>query len=326
MTNTAGILLSATLALASFSAFATTQVQCPVLDDDAGGKEGPWNGAKLEMTEGFESATLNLRYATGFRWTSSMNRSIVRDDQYIVWKGQPMMEGPVVDPPRQWEGYTGTHALRFSFPAGNNGFSEQRFSLGKAYPELWIGYWLRVPINWEHGSGNSNNKFFAIWMDEYERVGPTGVIQTRNSGGDSKISPYVRTRNNRHLGEEAGKLLIDSSRDRGRWMQVVIHVKMASGASNADGVFELYRRWEDANEFENIFAYDNWDNYHVGGNRGFAHGYLMGWANATQPKSSEWLLDDFVVSASSLLDVDASVPPSDSPSGELSIIPEFIIP
>lgn len=292
--------LTAALALSSFAAHAADQ--CPLPGAAAPEMSKPWGNLSPEVEEGFESATLDLSYRTGFRWGASRGRHIVRDDQFRVWKGQPMLEGPISNPDRQWEGFSGSHSLLFSFPAGKNGFAEQRFSLGKAYPELWIGYWLRVPINWEHGSGNSNNKFFAIWMDEYERVGPTGVIQTRNSNGDSVISPYVRTRGNRHQGEEVGNLLIDSSRDRGRWMQVAIHVKMASSASAGDGVFALYRRWQGEESFEKIFGYSDWDNYHVGGNRGFAHGYLMGWANATQAQDSEWLLDDFVVTTESLLD------------------------
>ncbi|MCW8193283.1 hypothetical protein F6455_00595 [Proteobacteria bacterium 005FR1] len=237
------------------------------------------------------------------------------------------MEGPIGDPPRKWEGFSGSHALMFSYPAGKNGFSEQRFSLGRAYPDLWVGYWLRVPINWKHGSGNTNNKFFAIWMDEYEYKGPgaTGVIQIRNAGdGDSKISPYAMTRDNHHPGEELGKTFIRSPEDQGRWMQVVIHAQMASGPTNRDGIFELYRRWEGESEFDQIFRIDDWENYHVGGNEGFAHGYLMGWANATQPYTSEWLLDDFVFSDQSLLKTPA---PRSAPREESSpSIPSFVVP
>ncbi|MCW8193286.1 hypothetical protein F6455_00610 [Proteobacteria bacterium 005FR1] len=313
--------LAATLALSSFGAFAADQCYAPAEPVLA----KPWGNLIPDVEEGFESATLDVPYTTGFSWGSARGRSIVRDDQYRVWKGESILEGP--ESGREWEGFSGSHAMLFSFPAGQNGFAEQRFSLGKAYPELWVGYWLRVPTNWTHGSGNTNNKFFAIWMDEYERVGPTGVIQTRNRNGDSAISPYVRTRDNDHLGERMGNLLIDISRDRGRWMQVAIHVKMASGASAADGVFELYRRWEGEQDFEKIFGYDDWDNYHVGGNRGFAHGYLMGWANATQPEASEWLLDDFVVTTENLLLVpsftgDAAPQPRPAPAIPVIIGPQ----
>ncbi|MCW8193287.1 hypothetical protein F6455_00615 [Proteobacteria bacterium 005FR1] len=224
------------------------------------------------------------------------------------------------------QGYSDAGALQFRFPAGNNGMSEQRFSLGGAYPELWFRYWVKVPANWEHGSGNTNNKFFAIWMDEYERKGATGVIQTRDSGGHSVISPYVRTRGNQHLGEETGNMLIDISKDRGRWMQVVIHVKMASAAGSPDGVFELYRRWEGEQNFETIFSKSDWDNFHVGGNKGFSHGYLMGWANATQPSASEWLIDDFLVSEKNLLNTDSVPAPKPQSSNKTAKIPKIVPP
>lgn len=249
--------------------------------------------------ENFQGGIDESPYSSGFNWNNGTRTGTVE------------------------EGHSNPGSLQFRYPAGNNGMSEQRFSLGAAYPELWFRYWIKVPANWEHGGGNSNNKFFAIWMDEYERKGATGVIQTRDSGGHSIISPYVRTRDNKHLGEEPGNMLIDISADRGRWMQVVIHVKMASGPQNSDGVFELYRRWEGNDQFETIFSNTNWDNFHVGGNKGFTHGYLMGWANADQPRSSEWLIDDFLVSKDSLLNTNAAPAPAPKPRTKTAKVPRI---
>jgi hypothetical protein len=324
------VLLFAVFYLTLFSMLLEAEVQCPI-EGDTGeliNSNGSWGKVSSIVREDFETGVLDENYPSGFRWGQtwqSVRMSVVRDDQYIVWKNGRVMEGPVSG--ADWEGFSGMHSLRFAYPAGQNGWSEQRFSLGGAYPELWIGYWLRVPSNWEHGTGrDSNNKFFAIWMDEYEREGPTGVIQTRNRSGNSIISPYVRTRANRHLGESPGMTLIEVPKDRGRWMQVIIWVKMASSATAADGNFAMYRRWEGEDEFENVFSYNDWDNYHVGGNRGFAHGYLMGWANAIQPRTSDWLLDDFIVSQENLLEAASSASSLASPPDPQHLVPHIILP
>lgn len=287
------------LVLTAYSSLATAQDQCQVPESHEG--SDPWGGAALQFNDDFESARLDVNHDSGFQWGHSVRATIVRDDQFKVWHNGPILKGPEEG---DWSAHSGSHSLRFRYLEGASSFAEQRFFLGNAYPEIWIGYWVRIPQNWEHGTGNTNNKFFAIWMDEYEFAGPgaTGVIQIRNDGnGNSLISPYALSRDNHHPGEELGKLLIRSPEDQGRWMQVVIHAKMASGPTNADGIFEMYRRWEGDPTFENIFSMTNWENYHVGGNEGFAKGYLMGWANATQPEETEWLLDDFVVSTESLL-------------------------
>lgn len=328
MTVTVWSFRSAVLGLALCSTLLGAETQCPVDEEVSSPGKDSWGGASFIVKEDFEKGVLDSRYSSGFRWGQtwqSVRMSVVRDDQYIVWNKGSVAEGPVSG--ADWEGHSGTHALRFAYPAGQNGWAEQRFSLGAAYPELWIGYWLRVPSSWTHGTGvDSNNKFFAIWMDEYEKQGPTGVIQTRNRNGSSKISPYVRTRANRHLGEDPGMTFIDVPADRGRWMQVVIHVKMASEQSAADGIFELYRRWEGEKTFESIFAYENWDNYHVGGNRGFAHGYLLGWFNAVQPDASDWLLDDFIVSEENLVEVETSISQEQPSSDPQRVVPKIIKP
>lgn len=321
MRKSATRLTSAVIGLV-LAASAAAQTQCPA-GDNLTNSNGSWGTARPIMYEDFESGDLSGTSASGFSWDRSVRMSVVRDDETILWESWNSGE---TGAGANWTPFSGRNSLRFGYPAGANGWAEQRFTLGGAYPELWIGYWLRVPENWRHGTGtNSNNKFFAIWMDRYEEMGPTGVIQTRNSNGSSIISPYVRDRTNDHQGEDPGKLLIDINTDRGRWMQVVIHVKMASGEGVRDGLFELYRRWQGENQFEQIFGYNDWDNYHVGGNRGFAQGYILGWANADQPASYDWLLDEFIASEDNLIEAVTSAPAS-SPSPAEPTIPNIILP
>jgi hypothetical protein len=308
---------SAAYGLAFFSALAVAESHCPAPVVERDLRLEPWADIPYIVKEDFERGSLDVPYANGFDWGQSVRMTVVRDDQTITWEKRGNIGGPY--PEKDWEGFSGSHALRFGFPSGGDGWAEQRFSLGGAYPDLWVGYWMRVPNNWTHGEWNSqsngnNNKFFAIWMDEYEKIGPTGVIQTRGENGDTRMSPYIRNSANRHPGETAGPIFIDSSRDRGRWMQVIIHMKMASSQDAHDGKFELYRRWEDESNFEQVFAFDKWDNYHVGGNRGFAHGYLLGWYNAVQPEATDWLMDDFIATEHNLLESEtreAPVAPSE---------------
>ncbi len=248
------------------------------------------------FTDSFETGDFSATDGNGFKWRNPNKTDIVNSTNG-----------------NNWQAKVGNSSLRFLYPA-DNFISEQRFELGKSYPEIWIRYWLRVPKNFKHNTGNTNNKLLAIWMDEYEfkGYGPTVVWQYRNNGNNGSNTMFYKMQNTgvlndgnggRHSGELQTKPFISYPADQGRWMQLVFHVKAGSSSTSSDGVVQMYRRWEGEAAYKKIHEDLNVPKLHAPANgpSGFKFGYLMGWANAPYASTTEWLLDDFTVSDTSLL-------------------------
>ena len=260
------------------------------------------------FADGFESGDFS-HSENGFRWARPNRTSIVRDDGCAVHIDPPRcVEGN----PGEWEngpGDSGRHSMRFRYPAGE-AMSEQRFSIGGAYEEIWIRYWLRVPINFNMNpqgpnSSNNNQKFFALWQDGYSTQGTGGNIQwnfwrqSENGGARFTFSMSRDSLGGGHHGHYADFMLPE---DAGRWMQVVLHAKTASGNDTLDGEARIWRRWEDEAAFT-LISESTGRGFAIpeSGPAGWQAGYIMGWANSTYVENTEFLLDDFVISTSSLL-------------------------
>ena len=262
----------------------------------------PDAGARLGepfFRDDFESGDLSATNEAGFRWGNTNRTSIVRDDGYVVFNGDPIMDGPHLD--RQWEARSGSHSLRFRYPAYES-FSEQRFRMGAAYPVIWIGYWLRIPINFKHEkvlTTPTNNKFFALWMDDYSQHGdgPTVVwnfwqdddtFGSRHTISLSNETNGVRGHHSSYPG------FIEHPADQGRWMHVVLYARMSTDATSNDGEAKIWRRWEDDTSYTLISeSLDRGFVAPAAGPNGWAAGYVMGWANSGYAEDTEFLLDDF---------------------------------
>ncbi len=270
--------------------------------------------AEIVFQDGFETGSMS-HSENGFRWAQNNRTSIVRDDGCAVHINPPnCVEGN----PGRWEngpGVAGRHSMRFRYPAGQ-AMSEQRFNIGGAYEEIWIRYWLRVPINFNMNpqgpnSSNNNQKFFALWQDSYSTRGTGGNIQwnfwrqAHNGGARFSFSMSNDSVGSGHHGHYDDFMLPE---DAGRWMQVVLYAKTASGNDSLDGEARLWRRWENEPDFT-LISESQGRGFGVpeSGPAGWQAGYVMGWANSTYAETTEFLLDDFVVSTSSLL---KATPPS----------------
>ena len=258
----------------------------------------------------FESADLSSTNEAGFRWGNTNRTSIVRDDGYVVFNGDVIEDGPHLD--RQWEARSGSHALRFRYPAYES-FSEQRFRMGAAYPVIWIGYWLRVPINFQHEkvlTTPTNNKFFALWMDDYSQHGdgPT-VVWNFWQDGETLGSRHTISLSNETNGVRGHHAsfpgFIEHPSDQGRWMHVVLYARMSTDATSNDGEARIWRRWEDEATYAPIS--DSPGRGFVApaaGPNGWAAGYIMGWANSGYAEDTEFLLDDFELAVEDIWGVD----------------------
>lgn len=260
--------------------------------------------------DSFESADMSASNEDGFKWARNNRTSIVTAEKVVYNNGAkdvPIPSG------RDWNPKHGEHSLRFRYAAGSN-MSEQRFNLGGAYPDIWLQYWVKVPINYSHGQRSpSNHKFFALWMDGYSNKGEGPTVAWEfwgASDGSSRLAFHHSEGGNNILGGHEGHFnFISVPNDLGRWMEITMHIKASSDGSSSDGVIELWRRWE--NE-----APDQRKLYHQKTNailpipsqgpQGWNAGYFMGWANASYRKSTEWLIDQITISTEPLLDPSGS--------------------
>ncbi|MDQ2076173.1 hypothetical protein [Marinimicrobium sp. ABcell2] len=197
------------------------------------------------------------------------------------------------------------HGLHFRYKAGSS-WTEKRFDLGNPHREVWVRYWIRVPDNFKHGSGNpNNNKFFALWMDGYSSKGdgPTVFWNYWRSDNGAELTVSYSHGQKTVSGPNAQRTdFIDDSADRGRWMEVVLRVKAATDRNSNDGIIETHRRWEGEGSFTKIHEIKDANiAAPPGGPNGWHSGYIMGYANATYSEDTIWVIDEIEFSNSSLL-------------------------
>lgn len=266
------------------------------------------------LVDSFESANL---YApdgpspalntSGFRWGGTNYTSVVtmiNGTPTSVWNGSVTNRA---FPDSDFNCYDGSYCLRFHYPAGGY-MAEQRFDLGRAYPEVWFRYWIRVPPNFYHGG--QNNKFAAFWTSVYD--GPGDITwQTRPSGGGS-AKLVVQDGGTQQPEIDAANNFISVPGDRGRWMQVVIRMIPATASGANNGTIQFYRRWSNETNFSLLYSKTNARFYE--GGQGIRAGYLMGWANQPYTQITEWLIDKFTVAPDSLLNDSSTGTPVTQPS------------
>ena len=200
--------------------------------------------------------------------------------------------------------------MRFRYPAGE-AWTEQRYEMGTAYPEVWISYWVRVPDNYIHGPIGSprNQKWHAVWTDDYSQHGdgPTVVFNMwpdGSGGGSASTVAIVQATNMNSAHRESYPGFIKVPEDRGRWMHNVLYLKIASSPTAGDGQVKWWRRWQGEESFTNLANMESVGLWPNSGPQGFSAGYIMGWANGAYDEDTEFLIDNFTISTESLLITD----------------------
>ena len=253
----------------------------------------------------------------GFTWSTNNRTSVIRVDETgratAVWRN-----GVISEPlnSSNWRIRSGSHALRFLYRAYRSTsnsddwhWSEQRFSLGTPMRDLWMRFWLRVPDNYIHEAVDPynapNSKGLSIWPNQYDTVSsgePTFIWGWWPTPGGSTEFTLGGLASGGHAGDVyASEMGIRVPEDRGRWMQVVFHLRYNSSPGVPDGRAAMWRRWEGEGSF--TLLAERTINYEVptAGNDGWTNGYLLGYANGGYAADTEFLMDDFTVSTSSLL-------------------------
>lgn len=224
----------------------------------------------------------------------------------------------------------GAKAMRFGYPPGWNTSAEERFAFSKPHPEVWIRYWFRVPTNFQHMTRSgmaSNNKLFALWMDDYSAHGdgPSVVWEYWDNGkGGSELAVHYSAGQYTGCGEhKAFTPFINTATDKGRWMQIVLHVKAASARGKGDGLIETYRRWENESTYTNIQRVTGADiapSPAAGQPQGWQGGYFMGWSNPGFDVQTDFYIDNVEVADYMDISQTQSVTIAPPPTGGTSVV------
>lgn len=289
----------------------TTPTLPPVTDTIAGSLPT----ANL-LRDGLEGANKSARDPTGFNlggfaWISGSGAafSVVRDDGCVVWTSSNAPASSCGFTARQWQnapGDSGHHALRASYNAKTAAFAEQRFDLGANLTDVWLRFDFRVPINYTHAnvSGSSaNNKFFAIWQDGYSQAGQGSTVVWEywpNPDGSSRLSYHYSPGGLQQAGGHVGHTLFMGPAERGRWMQVVLHVRIESAPGASDGVIQLWRRWAGEPVFARVHDTSS-AALRAAPTPGWRRGYFMGASNSWWAQQTEFLIDNVEVSTTPLI-------------------------
>lgn len=242
-------------------------------------------------------------------------------------------------PDRDYTPKVGDYALRFQWTGPDDDWSEQKFDLGGVYdPDLWISYWVRVPDNYyahmhEDKGAVLNNKWLSVEQDGYSQDGDGGhfVMEFRpSSAGDGSAYLYFMIRNQDAGGERGGNYQnfenFMTPADQGRWMHLVVHLRIESATDAGDGVVETWRRWEDESEYTKMHEWLTapiWRS-NTGSPIGWQKGYFLGWTHAYYLEPTWFLMDDIKFSTQNLLpSMEAPIDPSD-PGVDVYYLPETL--
>jgi len=265
----------------------------------------------IVMCDGFETGDYSATNAEGFKWIDNAWTSIVsRTEETADAHGRITPPHNKVNadafPGGDWTPHSGNYSMRFRYRAGK-AWSEQRFKLGAPIKDIWVSFWARVPLNYSHKHPDGNNrKFFSLWMDGYSvsNSGPTVIWEFRGIGSDRSDLDfhYLESGPVGDTTHRQGTPFIHYPSDRGRWMNIVLHAKAATDSTSRDGIIQTWQRWENQSTFTKLHDFRKANIYPFpGGVQGWKGGFILGWANAAYTENTEWLIDDFVVSTTPLL-------------------------
>lgn len=230
-----------------------------------------------------------------FTWDGTYYTSIVGMVSGVATRFIPLPE--VTYPGKDYTPKQGSRCLRFRY-APDIGMSEQRFSLGAHYDDVWVRYWVKIPENFSHGT--MNNKWAAFWTNSYDGAGDV-TFQTRpTSGGSCKM--VVQDGGVAVVEVDVYENFINVATDLGRWMQIVYHLRPESSNGAANGQIRVWRRWDGENSWTQIYNKTNAGFYE--GGVGVHQGYLFGSSEGgpyQDPDETHFLIDTFEVSTTSLV-------------------------
>lgn len=265
--------------------------------------------ANATFTDGAESGDHSTTNNDGATWGSLTAGGGLQ----VITTTERVFPSPTLPKPasQDFSPLVGDKCFRARFRAGVK-HVEQRFSLGTEYSELWVGFWIRAPINYSHFSEvtSNNRKLLYIWMDGYSThgEGPTVGWEFWRVGTISRLAYNARTSGTGALGSEHTghkghydfiSWPADTPGDRGRWMQCIMQVVASSNNETSDGIVRHWRRWEDGS-FTKHHERTDLLLPKPAETPGWANMYFMGWHQEPFTEDTEYLLDQIQISNSAL--------------------------
>lgn len=266
------------------------------------------------VVDTFETAnmtpTLNN---SGFSWGANNRTSVVTMDPgpVAVWNNGAI-NNPDADQSKDWSAKEGSHCLRFRFDENPGAIgtgetlAEQRWGMTDPQSDLWIGYWMRVPVNYYNDPANANSKFMSVWMDEYTSIGPGAVWNLRPtaSGGASfRLSVATPTQQPSVPGGENTIYndLIRVPQDRGKWFYFAYRIFQSTSGSSNDGRIETYFMREGESSITQCATLQNLNiSYKGSGPNGWRAGFLLG-SHRGYAEATEFFVDKFTLSSEVLI-------------------------
>jgi|TARA_R110001632_G_scaffold105782_5_gene215340 hypothetical protein len=264
-------------------------------------------GGTPQLSDSFESQDLSASLATqnsiNFSWTESNRTGVVKQDGATAHRVWPTAYINSWTDGRDFTAKEGTYAMSIEYAAGIE-MAEQRMAFD-ARSDLWLRYWLRVPENYyaADNGGDATSKFLAIWNTTYQAGvggGATFWLSTfRSTGGSCNIAMTNMDGNTgTDLAYSQYVPFISVPSDRGRWMELVIHLKTETSAGASDGIIETWRRWDGDASFTALHSKTDAALYEVTG--GWQAGYFMGWANDPYTADTWFLIDEVEIAATDI--------------------------
>lgn len=188
--------------------------------------------------------------------------------------------------------YSGSYSLKFTYdavPLGGDDFAEERITLPQK-SEYWFNYKLYIPSNYVHRSdGPSNNKFLAVYSNPYGTPGfqVNFTTEPNGSGGSRLVVHYY------NMGHEATPFEVVSNfitdPDKGKWMDLIVQVKVPTSASSSDGVMKMWKNGQQVVNVTNLNAWGDTQNY-------INEAYFLGWSNSGFSETTSLFIDDVQIS------------------------------
>ncbi len=246
--------------------------------------------AEVIFSDGFETGDRS-KSENGFLWSRSGGNVYVSSDV----------------------AHTGRHSLAFSYngkPSGEDSTAEQRFTIGSPQTELWLRFWMLVPTNYYHRDDSpSNNKFITLWSKDYQDRGGflfiglwSDTIWDKNQQRRTTLtgnSNATWNANGPPLSDSDSTVFIDRAHDLGKWIEVTLHWRRASGVGVADGIVEMWK----GDETQRQIIFSRRDVANWGPDDGLDpafnfldRGYLFGWSNSGFAEDTYFYVDDVIFS------------------------------
>lgn len=174
---------------------------------------------------------------------------------------------------------------------------------GVQWTEYCVRYFLYLPANFNHrnASGSDNTKgIMQSWSGTYGAVASNQYIgfEYWPNGDGSSYLTFRAGRDGVDLahtanGGEAGSGNMFRLTERGKWIQIRIHVVLASGVGQTNGTIRAWKWVEGEASPELLFTKTNWG-YSTRGN--FIESfYFLGWSNSGFTEQTDFFIDRFAI-------------------------------